>query len=358
MIASLRRAQGLFNSRPLYSGPFIIPKHPSSATIVFRQHAMSTSASSTNAGASAATPRPPPPVPRPSASLVIVNHRNEILLVQRNPKASAFGGMHVFPGGNFDKKQDASLAVTAIRETFEESGLLLALANKPGTTSPPTVSETVLDEARFAIHQQKMLFEDFLKENNLKLDFGALLPFTKWITPIGPPKRFETEFFVTFLPASAGFSSGVKQERLPTPDGGQEVIEARFVPLPEALEDATSGKMRFMPPQVYIITTLAGILKGAENTAEQRAQVQTLASGMFGKMCINPIGKGKDETTGRTILAFEGDETRGGSKGRLHRALVKMDKAGPAGITLVRNFDVFTEIEPAALAGVKPAAKL
>ncbi|KIP12328.1 hypothetical protein PHLGIDRAFT_113803, partial [Phlebiopsis gigantea 11061_1 CR5-6] len=67
-----------------------------------------------------------PAVPRPSASLIVINARNEVLLVHRNPRASSFAGMHVFPGGNFDAAQDGDLATTAVRETFEETGLLLA----------------------------------------------------------------------------------------------------------------------------------------------------------------------------------------------------------------------------------------
>ncbi|KAH6873663.1 hypothetical protein BKA70DRAFT_1352377 [Coprinopsis sp. MPI-PUGE-AT-0042] len=255
-----------------------------------------------SASTSAAAGKAVPPIPRPSASLVIVNHRNEVLLVQRNPKATAFGGFHVFPGGNYDKKQDKLLAITAIRETFEESGLLLASSSSP---APP---ESTLDEARFAIHQQQML---------LKPDVDSLLPFMKWITPVGPPKRFETQFFVTFLPqtsaiAPSNFSSGEKQERLPTPDGGQEF---------------------------YILSTLSGVLRGTQNTKEQRSMVKELSNGDFGRMVINPVAKGQDEQ-GRTILTYEGDELRGGMPGE---------------ITLIRNFDIFTEIEPAALASAARA---
>ena len=288
-----------------------------------------------------------PPVPRPSASVVVVNDRNEILLVHRNPKASAFGGMHVrrlmfyaldlvlaytqvFPGGNQDK-QDASIQMTAIRETFEESGLLLASGTLP---------DSVLDEARHSIHQQKLNFGQFLKTSGLEADTAALLPFTQWITPVGPPKRFHTQFFVAFLPsaASAGFTSGAKQDRLPThgtlltnvsafthcrTDGGQEVVEARFVHPKDALEECKQGKVSFMPPQYYLISTLAEIFDGPKNTKEQREKVGTLSSGLFGRMVINPRPLGKDEL-GRSILTYEGDQTRGGSQGRLHRAHLKM----------------------------------
>ncbi|KAF8963523.1 hypothetical protein BDZ97DRAFT_1820331 [Flammula alnicola] len=134
------------------------------------------------------------PTPRPSASLVIVNERNEILL------------------------------------------------------------------ARHAIHQQRLLFQTFLESQNLKADGGSSLPFTQWITPVGPWKlevgpfwqsegpvlkrlfefrRFHTQFYTVFLPAapSSGFSSGAKQERIPKHDGGQEVIEAWFMHPGKALEE-------------------------------------------------------------------------------------------------------------------------
>ncbi|KAF7440568.1 hypothetical protein PC9H_000914 [Pleurotus ostreatus] len=288
-----------------------------------------------------------PAEPRPSASVVVVNERNEILLVQRNPRARHFGGVTVFPGGNYDAKQDPTLEITAIRETFEESGLLLAHSKKGASPS-----NAVLDEARHAIHSQKTAFNSFLQEHLLEPDTSALLPFTRWITPVGPPRRFRTQFYVTFLPAASasGFSSGDKEERLPKHDGGLEVISARFITPEAALAECNEGKITFMPPQFYIITTLASILRGAKNTAAQRATVQQLSQGAFGQMVINPRRLKEPDSEGRAILTYEGDETRGGSKGRLHRALVRLDKAGilTHEIILQRNFDIFTEVEPQA----------
>ncbi|KAL9715270.1 hypothetical protein Ac2012v2_001931 [Leucoagaricus gongylophorus] len=264
------------------------------------------------------------PVPRPSASLIVVNAHNEVLLVHRNPKACAFGGMTVFPGGNYDQKQDSSLAITAIRETFEESGLLFASSDD---SSPDTLllDDIRLDDARNGIHQQRYLFQDFLKSNHLRADSDQLLPFTQWITPIGSPRRFHTQFFVAFLQASssAGFSSGAKQECIPKPDGGQEIISAWFLHPSEALREFREGKITFMPPQFYILATLADVLQGTLNTGDQRALVSKLSRGAFGQMVLNPRPckpEGDDLTGGYSILTYEGDETRGGSKGRLHRA--------------------------------------
>jgi len=90
----------------------------------------------------------------------------------------------VFPGGNFDQKQDSSLEMTAIRETFEESGLLLA-SSPSGSNSTCVLAS---DEARQAIHQQTLDFNTFLQKNGLHPNVDLLLPFTRWVTPVGPPR--------------------------------------------------------------------------------------------------------------------------------------------------------------------------
>ncbi|KAI0372977.1 hypothetical protein BV20DRAFT_938809 [Pilatotrama ljubarskyi] len=299
--------------------------------------------------------RAAPAIPRPSASVIVVNSQNEILLVHRNPKSKSFANAHVFPGGNYDEEQDGDqgLGFTAIRELFEESGLLLV---HPSTSKMPGNSE--LDAAREAIHAQKRMFRDFLSQYNLRLNTESLLPFTQWITPPAIPRRFHTQFYVAFLSetSAAGFSQGDKEERLPTPDGGQEVIAARFVHPQRALEEFGAKHISLFPPQFYLLTTLAGILKGTENTPDQRERVRTLAHGAFGSMVINPRPlPGHDvKGTGYQVLTYEGDETRGGSPGRLHRSKVWFGPGGAAvGVALERNFDVFSEIEPHAFS--KPA---
>ncbi|KAJ3932816.1 MAG: NUDIX hydrolase domain-like protein, partial [Lentinula lateritia] len=253
-----------------------------------------------------------PPTPRPSASLVLINERNEVLMVQRNPHASTFAGATVFPGGNLDKKQDSSLKITAIREAFEESGLLIA---RPSDSLSRTLSDAVLDEARFAVHGQTKTFQQFMNENNLIADTESLLPFTTWITPIEAPRRFYTQFYVAFLPetSASGFMAGSKQERLPKPDGGQEVIAARFIRPEEALAEFNARKIKFMPPQYYILYTLSNILRGATSTFEERVAVQRLSSGNFGRMTINPRRLVQPQSSSdATTLTYEGDETRGG----------------------------------------------
>ncbi|KAG0697027.1 hypothetical protein DFH29DRAFT_1004110 [Suillus ampliporus] len=279
-----------------------------------------------------------PTKPRLSASLILVNSRNEILLVQRNPQARSFGGTHVFPGGNFDAKQDTSLEWTAIRETFEEAGLLLASSD-----TRSKLSDVDFTQAREAVHGGQMSFSTFLTSNNLRADVDNLLPFTTWVTPPTVPRRFRTEFFLAFLghSTSDGLSSG-KEEQLPTPDGGQEVIRTRFMRPELAIEEFRTGQISLFPPQYYLMETLRHILTGSTNTESQKNAIQMLSKGAFGRMVINPrmfrINGGVDEA-----FVYEGDELRGGPKGQLHRAVVKRKGAAFSQINLHRNFDLFTQ---------------
>ncbi|KAG1754326.1 NUDIX domain-containing protein [Suillus lakei] len=243
-----------------------------------------------------------PAEPRLSASLVLVNSRNEILLVQRNPHATSFAGLHVFPGGNFDAKQDTSLRWTAIRETFEEAGLLLALSDTPST----------------------LLDVDFTQAR----EATALLPFTTWVTPPSAARRFRTEFFVAFLrdSTSDGLSSG-REEHLPTPDGGQEVIRTRFLRPELAIDEFRTGKINLFPPQYYILETLSPHPYWID---------QCCLELRLGRMLH--VNDGVDEA-----FVYEGDELRGGPKGRQHRMLVERKGALFSQMNLQRNFNLLTQ---------------
>jgi len=150
-----------------------------------------------------------PFVPRPSASLIVINDRNEILLVQRNPKTRSFAGAHVcrrpllycaphgpefvaqvFPGGNFDEG-DGSYRMTAIRETFEETGLLLAKGcstSAPEQPAPLRLDQDALNRARQSILLGQTVFSKFLDDAGLTPAVDELLPFTEWVTPVQAPR--------------------------------------------------------------------------------------------------------------------------------------------------------------------------
>ena len=98
----------------------------------------------------------------------------------------------MFPGGNFDR-DDESYRVTAIRETFEETGLLLAksrLAPTSDQLAPPGhgLDQDTLNRARQSILLGQTVFSKFLDDAGLTPDIDELLPFTEWVTPVQVPR--------------------------------------------------------------------------------------------------------------------------------------------------------------------------
>ena len=124
-----------------------------------------------------------PALARPSSSIVLLSPTNEVLLLRRVQTSSSFASAYVFPGGNLDAKHDGeipppeSLArhrdgpayrLGAIRECFEETGILLA--KKEGKLVDLTKGER--DEARKKVHSGEILFGDFLREIGCEPDVG------------------------------------------------------------------------------------------------------------------------------------------------------------------------------------------
>ncbi|MEY2449575.1 MAG: hypothetical protein QOH79_3051 [Acidimicrobiaceae bacterium] len=143
----------------------------------------------------------------------------EVYLLQRSSTAVFSPSAHVFPGGAlddgdraqgmnrwcgpFDRGHSCPLAyyIAAIRESFEEAGLLLAYdtAGDLIRLDDPDVS------ARFALHRKAMhagqlSLDAMCAEEGLMLAVDRLVPFGHWITPKGAPRRFDTRFFAARVP--------------------------------------------------------------------------------------------------------------------------------------------------------------
>ena len=138
----------------------------------------------------------------------------ELFMVRRHAK-SAFGAAYAFPGGVVDPEDrrvhgfcqgistgdaDKNLGVesggldyysAAIRELFEESGVLLASAGNIAEALPAV---------RDALNDGSDSWDDFVRRNSLQLDCSALHYISHWITPPSQPKRYSTRFFLAALP--------------------------------------------------------------------------------------------------------------------------------------------------------------
>jgi 8-oxo-dGTP pyrophosphatase MutT (NUDIX family) len=219
-----------------------------------------------------------PAVPRPSSSVLVVSPNNQILLLQRVKQSSSFPSAHVFPGGNVSEAHDGRVPapeepgrhedsevyrMAAIRETFEESGILLARNNGFGRLIE--VPEAERQEGRKAIHSNQTTFPKWLAQKGGRPDIDGLIPFTRWVTPTNVPKRFTTQMYIYFLPTmSSSPISGAQADSdeevkipLPTTDGGLEHTTARFLPASVWLRLAQEGRIIMFPPQFYLLHQVA-----------------------------------------------------------------------------------------------------
>ncbi|MBI3700370.1 MAG: NUDIX hydrolase [Afipia sp.] len=176
----------------------------------------------------------------------------EIFMVQRNRAIEFASGALVFPGGSIDPNdyeiaealatnlpnELAAIRVAGVRETFEESGILLAR----GKGSDALVSAAVADRAaplRSAVDKGEVKFSSILDEHNLVPAVDLLVPFAHWITPVNMPKRFDTHFLLAIAP----------KDHVGKHDGHESVDSIWLTPR-TALDGAESGRFTLPFPTV------------------------------------------------------------------------------------------------------------
>ncbi len=213
-------------------------------------------------------PHPTPSAPRDSASLILLRDGSaglEVLLLRRHADTRVLGGVHVFPGGKLDPddcspdaiaaldldtgtlherlhepdlspERAAGLHIAALRETLEECGLLLA----DGADAP--TRQTLAD--RQAAGEP---LADALAALGLRWQTGAILPWSRWITPDHPASgpRFDTRFFLARLPQG-------QQAR----HDGHEATEAVWITPRQALERHAARELDLVPPQLMSLVQL------------------------------------------------------------------------------------------------------
>ncbi|MGS2805786.1 NUDIX hydrolase [Nocardia sp. MW-W600-9] len=204
------------------------------------------------------------------------------VFLQRRVSGMAFaGGMTVFPGGGVDaadgtadiawagpapawwaerfatSEQSAqALVAAAVRETFEECGVLLA-----GPTADTVVDDSaVYREARGKLERRELSLADFLAAEGLVLRADLLRPWSNWITPEAEPRRYDTRFFVAVLPQGQiadGATSEAAQVVWATPS--------------DALASWRAGEHVLLPPTWSQLDGLRGFADTAAVLAAERA---------------------------------------------------------------------------------------
>jgi len=235
-----------------------------------------------------------PVEPKPAATVVLMRAGAagpEVLLGRRPPSMAFAPDVHVFPGGrvdpadahpsliarsvrspaeaasalggDLDPVEAIAASIAAIREAFEEAGVLLADA-------PPS-SPGMLWAARAALVAGEIGFQALAAQLDLTLRTDWLVPLSRWVTPVGYPRRFDARFFVADLPDGAVASI----------EGG-EVVEQAWLRPADALDAMVAGDLALWLPTSTTLQQLEHVGSVAEVAAR-------LAPGPLGEVVVDDV---------------------------------------------------------------------
>ena len=246
--------------------------------------------------------RQTPADPRNAATVILMRpspEGPEVYYLRRQVSMDFAGGMCVYPGGGVDPRDfDSSVAwagpgpaawaarlgcdeemaralvCAAVRETFEESGVLLA-----GTSASSVVADTTGDDweaDRVALESRALSLTEFLNQRGLVLRTDLLGVWDAWTTPIFEPKRYRTWFFVASLPVGQV-----------TRDVSSESSSVAWIPARVAADQADAGELALMPP-TYLTSMEVGTLSSPDEVLSVAASrsVEMFCPG------VEPLGSG------------------------------------------------------------------
>lgn len=181
-------------------------------------------------------------------------------------RTHASGRLAPTPGRTLPSPIALGLHVAAIRELFEEAGVLLAQTTGG---SPPAIAES---DPRFLEHRRRLAqgeagLAEILAAEDLWLDLGALIPWAHWITPSAEPKRFDTRFFLAALPPAQHPSHDVR-----------ETTEQAWLAPAEAIAAHEEGRLFLPPPTLLNLHELRAFSSVAQALAHAEARVSRITA--------------------------------------------------------------------------------
>ncbi|NYF98719.1 NUDIX hydrolase [Janibacter cremeus] len=232
-----------------------------------------------------------PVTPRLASTVMLLRDDEgplEVFMLRRVAQMEFAASMHVFPGGGADQRDaedelpwagpaveewaellgtdEASarmLVAAAVREVFEETGVLLA-SPVEAEDGPPQLDLDDARELRRALVAREVGFGQVLLERQLVLRSDLLRYRAHWITPVIESRRYDTRFFVAAVPAGQD------------PDGDTSEADQSGWTRPQALLDAfADGQVMLMPPTIVCL--------------EQLAEVSTVRAGLEQDLAIAPV---------------------------------------------------------------------
>jgi 8-oxo-dGTP pyrophosphatase MutT (NUDIX family) len=251
-------------------------------------------------------------VPRPAATVLTLRdapNGYEILMLRRNARSEFMAGVFVFPGGAVDA-EDASASVygldddiaserlglargglayyvACLRELFEEAGLLIVCdddGHERRFTTPEELSR--LASYRRALNAHEITMSEVLRKERVCLDLRDISYLAHWITPVGPPRRYDTRFFVALAP-----------EGQPATHDANETVADRWMRPTDALAAQRAGEFEMVPPTIRNLEAVAHFATPREVLDFARA--------------LGPIAAIEPrliERDGSTVVVIPGDE--------------------------------------------------
>ena len=213
-----------------------------------------------------------PAAPRDAATVMLLRPAAggvEVLMLRRVAAMKFAPGAYVFPGGSVDPadygaevgwhgpdpaefgarlgataEMARALVCAAVRETFEEAGVLLASAPGGGPLADPAGPSWAADRA--ALTAGDVTLAELLSRRGLVLRADLLVPWARWITPEGEPRRFDARFFAAALPAG----------QVATGHAAESDRIAWLRPA-DAIESARGGQISMLPPTAATLNDFA-----------------------------------------------------------------------------------------------------
>jgi 8-oxo-dGTP pyrophosphatase MutT (NUDIX family) len=228
--------------------------------------------------------------PQPAATIALVRDARdglEVLLLQRSFRAGFMPGVHVFPGGGLDPGDESDAAhersagpadpeasrmlgiergglayfIAAIRESFEEAGILLAYGNGGGIVDLYGEAAERYQAHRRALDQGRSGLGEIARAENLRLATDQLVYFSHWITPVGAPRRYDTRFFLAVTP----------QHQEAEHDNREAIAHAWMRPA-EALDRYRRKEIKLRTPTIKTLELFSQFAGADSLTAALRAQ--------------------------------------------------------------------------------------
>ncbi|MFC9533219.1 NUDIX hydrolase [Streptomyces sp. NPDC056975] len=212
-------------------------------------------------------------VPRRAATVMLLRDAvagPEVHMLRRRVSMAFAGGAYAYPGGGVDPRDDESvvrwggpsraawaarlgvdeksaqaIVCAAVRETYEEAGVLLAGPDAASVVGDTTGESWEAD--REALVRRELSFGEFLGRRGLVLRSDLLGAWARWITPEFEPRRYDTWFFVAALP-----------EGQRTRNASTEADRTVWIRPDQAAEGYDKGELMMMPPTIATLRALAG----------------------------------------------------------------------------------------------------